>query len=443
MKSLLIVLMLTTTLPAMEYFVATNGNDNQAGTRNQPFRTIARGLAAARMPGDEVIVRKGIYRPARSLQLNNAGAEGKYITLRACEGENPIIDGTNTPKDTNLVNVATHHVRIKGMTIRNSKRTGIAVWGPGSRVHHVEVLGNEIHHCFFGGAFAGFNNQTDPVRDILFEDNTIHHNVQKNKQSPRKAWDAGLGGGAMSKNVTIRNNTVFENYGEGIVLYLSDSGVIEGNEVHDNFSVNIYLDNATNCRVRRNLIYSTGDDDFFRSKHPADGILIANESYGPNSNPSYHNEITNNIMIGNRSAFCYGAYQRGGGLRDTLFANNTAYRSTGALLRIDVDDGHKNSQFVNNIFQQVGRVAMTDIRAKLDGIEFKTNLWSGPRPQQPARSAGDVFADPLFVNTGSKVAKDYQLRNNSPALNVGAKITENSPNFGGRPRSGKINLGAW
>ncbi|QDU09706.1 right-handed parallel beta-helix repeat-containing protein [Gimesia aquarii] len=442
MKAILIVLTMTTTLPAADYYVATTGSDQNPGSLRQPFRTISRGLAAARKPGDSVIVRAGVYSQSRTINIVNSGSKGKYITLRSFKDEKVIIDGSNTPTDANLIAVLTHHIRIQGLEIRNSNGIGIGAWGPGSRIHAVEIIGNNIHHCRRSGAYAGFNNLSDPVRDILMKDNTIKNCVLINEKLSSSSWNFGLGAG-LSKNVTLKNNTVSECYGEGIGLYLSDHGVIEDNVVHDNYSVNIYLDNTTNTQVTRNLVYTTNDNKFYRFNQPASGIQIANENYREYTNLSSHNTVTNNILIGNYFAFYSGSYQRGGGLRHTIFAHNTAYGSTGPLLHIDADQGHQVSRFVNNIFKQTGEAQITDIQGPTDQIEFRNNLWHGGIPHRAVKSANDVYADPLFIKGGSKNAKDYQLQSNSPARNTGIKTKEVGSDFGGNQRKNRTDLGAW
>ncbi|MCA9023504.1 MAG: right-handed parallel beta-helix repeat-containing protein, partial [Planctomycetaceae bacterium] len=279
------LLLISNVTVAKDYYIATTGNDQNPGTLNQPFRTISRGLNSARQPGDNVIVRKGIYPQARTLNLANPGAADNYITLKAYRDEEVIIDGSNLPENATLIAVLSHHIRIQGFTVRNSQNIGISIWGPGTRVHAVEVIGNRVHHCQNSGIYAGFNRLSDPVRDLLIADNIISECSLMNEGGRFSQWSFGAGAG-LSRKVTIRNNTVSQCYGEGIGLYLSNKGTIEGNTVHDNYSVNIYLDNTTNTRVSRNLVYSTGDKRFYRFNQPASGIQIANENYPGFNNPS-------------------------------------------------------------------------------------------------------------------------------------------------------------
>jgi len=410
---------------AAEYYVSPNGDNRAAGTIDAPFRNIQRALGAAKQPGDHVVLRAGVYRPQR--------------------GEKAIVDGSDTPENANTIAIMTSFVRVEGLEVRNSRGTGIVVWGSGDRVHDVEVVGNKVHDCFNSGIFVG-SGPTDParyVRDVMIEGNTVYQAGLRNKPRPRRLWPYGLGAGP-SRRVTLRNNTVSRCYGEGLGFYLADGGVMEANTSFDNFSVNLYLDNATNVRVDGNLIYSTGDPEFFRFKgHPASGILIANENYPNRSNPSKNIVITNNVLIGNQCAFTYGKFQAGGGLRNVLFAHNTAYGSTGAMIRIDDDAGQDNARIVNNVFHQVGRVAMTDLRFNSGQVEFRGNLWSGVRPQPLGRGAGDVNGDPLFLKPGQLTADAYRLNPRSPARRAGVRLNDAPADFTGKPRGPRTDLGAW
>lgn len=88
------LLMMGLTTPVLaagkEYFVATNGNDSNAGTLAAPFRTIQK-CANVAQAGDTCTIRAGTYRevvtPARS------GSAGSPITFRAYAGEAVTISG--------------------------------------------------------------------------------------------------------------------------------------------------------------------------------------------------------------------------------------------------------------------------------------------------------------------------------------------------------------
>jgi hypothetical protein len=74
------------------YVLATDGDDGNAGTEQEPWRTFSRALPRLR-PGDELLVRGGTYRErVRDLSLR-AGTPEARITVRAFPGEEPVLAG--------------------------------------------------------------------------------------------------------------------------------------------------------------------------------------------------------------------------------------------------------------------------------------------------------------------------------------------------------------
>jgi parallel beta-helix repeat protein len=255
-------------------------------------------------------------------------------------------------------------------------------------------------------------------------------------------WDQGIASGRAS-NVTISNNHVYQNYGEGIDFILTKGGVASGNKVYDNYSVNLYLDNATDITVERNHIYTTNNTNFYRDGKPASGIQAANEYYDF-SNPVNNIKIRNNIVIGGITGFAYFSnYGKGGGLKNFVIANNTFYKATRAILLIHSDPGHTNNLIANNIFYQTDNVAMTEIPAKT-GLGFQNNSWYGGSAGI-AGGTGDVTANPLLVNLGTTVATDYKLQLGSPAIEAGTTLTQVTNDYAGssRPLGLKYDIGAY
>lgn len=89
---MLIVLLLANSAPAAEYFVATNGNDAATGTRDAPFATVARGVAAARERAgvDVVTLQPGVHALEKTLELDARDSE---LTLRAEKPGTAVLTG--------------------------------------------------------------------------------------------------------------------------------------------------------------------------------------------------------------------------------------------------------------------------------------------------------------------------------------------------------------
>jgi hypothetical protein len=84
---------------AAEFFVSPQGNDAQAGTRNQPFQTLEAARDAVRRSdhSEETVVwlRAGVYERPRPFELTaeDSGRPGKPVTYRACPDEEVRIVG--------------------------------------------------------------------------------------------------------------------------------------------------------------------------------------------------------------------------------------------------------------------------------------------------------------------------------------------------------------
>ena len=78
---------------ATTYYVATTGNDGNAGTSvDSPFRTIQYAMGKA-VAGDTVLVRGGTYR--EQVEVSAGGTADKPITVSGYAGEVPIIKGSD------------------------------------------------------------------------------------------------------------------------------------------------------------------------------------------------------------------------------------------------------------------------------------------------------------------------------------------------------------
>jgi hypothetical protein len=409
--------------------VAPGGSDVNAGTVAAPFATITKAAAVAQ-PNDDISVRGGTYNKLQS--ISSHGTSAAWISIHAYPGELPIIDGTGLGLDKNLVSfVSASYVLFSGFEVRNATRIGIMGWNS----NNIKIANNTVHDAVRNGIYFG-SDSMGIVSDIVVDGNTVYNTVTENQYHTMNGGWASAVMISWCNRGQIINNNVYQNNGEGIIYLLSNQGLVQQNTVHDNFSVEIYLDNARSVLVNRNFAYSTGDTRFYRSGNPSAGIGTANEPYSA-SNPLSDLTITNNIVVSSHWGFYYGAYGNGGGLKNTIVANNTFYKSTGALLWIQ-SDAHANSVIENNIFDQVGGV-MTDVAGA--GVSYRNNQWYGGNAGA-ATGAGDIIGDPRLVNPGSVTAADYKLTVSSPGLNLGALVSFVTADYWGSSRGAINDIGA-
>ena len=415
---------------AAEWYVATTGNDAGSGAITAPLRTITKAASLAR-GGDVINVRGGVYNEV--VKISSKGTSTARIVFQSYPGEKAIIDGTGSASGTNLVQLTgSEYVDFSGFEVRNATRIGVCGWGG----RGVRILNNDIHHSTRGGIYFGYS-AWGSVSDVTITGNSVHENVLENQYHTMSGGWAQAIGLQYTDGVQVVGNRIFSNDGEGIAFIQSDNGLARGNEVADNFSVGIYLDNAQYTTVDANLIYSSGDSRYYRNGYPAAGIGSANETYST-SNPLTNLTITNNIIVDTRWGIYYGAYESGGGLKNSTIANNTLYKAATAMVWLEADS-HAGNVIQSNIFYQSGGGVM--LLGTAAGTTFRANNWYGGTPGA-ASGAGDVIADPRLINAGGRAAADYKLTESSPDLRSGLDLAAITTDYFGTPRVGLFDIGA-
>jgi len=400
-------LLFGSTAAAATYYVATTGNDAANGSIGSPFRTIKAASRVAK-PGDVVTVRGGTYTEATS--ISSKGTAAAPIVFRPMAGETVILDGSSITGSTPIVSLnSTEYVDFAGFEIRNSSYIGLLVW----HAKNTRVLDNHIHHTTRNGIYAGADAMGALSADITVSGNSVHDTVLENQYHTMTSggW-AGAVVVSKTERATVTRNKIWNNDGEGLIALRSNNVLVQDNEISDNFSAYLYLDNARFVTADRNLIYSTGNTRYYRDGRPGAGIAVANETKDI-QNLSSDNVFTNNIVVGTRWGFYYGAYETGGGLKNTKVLNNTFYGTTSSIIEIEADS-HANSVVQNNIFHSTGS-ADPQRSGSGAGVSYSANLWYGGNAGAAAGS-GDVLANPLFSNPGGRTAADYKLRAGSAAV---------------------------
>jgi parallel beta-helix repeat protein len=390
--SLFLTFLLTNvSVNAATYYVATTGNDANPGSLQQPFRTISHAVGVL-VAGDTLLVRGGTYSESVTVWgLNGTATAPIYIS--SYPGETAVIDGAGGgPGDSAVTIGESSHVRFDSFEVLNGFH-GILVYD----ANNVKVRWNEVHSSLRHGILvtAADSSPAGTSHHVLVHENDVHHNVLENQnRTLTGGWGQGITG-RDSTDVVISGNYVHENFGEGIGYMSSDTGEIRGNTVHDNYSANIYLDNAQFTSVDGNFVitgWSAAATDFYRDSAPANGILAANEYHTP-QNPLTDLVFANNIVVRCKTGFMYWNGEYGGGLHNTVIANNTFSRSTRRSLTIEngTVDIHSTTAIKNNIFYATTGTDFVDDPSS--ATTYMTNCWYNGNSGTHRSGAGDVIAD--------------------------------------------------
>jgi hypothetical protein len=296
---------------AATYYVATNGNNANPGTKVQPLQTIRKGLSVLRA-GDTLYLRGGTYGEsiddsvqtiARGTSWSNpitiAGYSGETVILQPSSGDNVIslyasvvqyvmfdrliLDATNTTGGVfvgcNGVGCrGSDHIIIQNGEVKNARQSGILTYSPGSA--EIKFINLNVHHNGGSRLDHGFYIATP---NTLIDGCDIHDN---------SGYGIHLynGYGDRTDNFIARNNKVHNNRGDGGVTLSHGNGILFYNNIVYSHLNGIEVSyKIINAQVYNNTVYN----------HPqGTGIGIGSES----TNAVIKNNIIyqNGIAIGNQ-----------------------------------------------------------------------------------------------------------------------------------------------
>lgn len=234
---------------ALTYVVdAITGSDTASGSFSAPFRTLVKAAEVAVAPGDEVLVRPGVY--TGTIQVQGVGTAQAPIVFRSSTVGAAVITGGVVPQDwpgdndDNAAADANHDIVWQGFTFAG---TGDFQLRAGE--------GWIIKENFFGGPGTnGINIRAHRVRveNNVF-DGLAHHAIVasagRDIQIKGNTWQRINAAGANDP----ANSAVTK-------FILTDRLLVENNLSQDNFGPGLWLDfNNTNYflrgnRIRRNII---------------------------------------------------------------------------------------------------------------------------------------------------------------------------------------------
>jgi mannuronan 5-epimerase len=167
-----------------------------------------------------------------------------------------------------------------------------------------------------------------------------------------------------TRNLIIRNNTVYENGKHGIICSKNcDNITIEGNKVFDNLSKGIMLDkNITNSTIADNTIFHNTAQiaiHTLSNNNKIDNNIVYGGEIGIEIiDGSSDNFVSNNVIYDTR----YGIYLLDSGQQNKFFSNSINNASDCSILIEDT--GMSSSDMITNdqiIFQNNNSINLEDM----------------------------------------------------------------------------------
>jgi hypothetical protein len=210
---------------------------------------------------------------------------------------------------------------------------------------------------------------------------------------------------------------------------------MEDNISYDNWTINMYLSDATNSLMQRNIIYVSSAPAIPTRNNTRPGILLADEvATAPRS---ANNTIINNFVYNTDIAAFSWTGVNNSGLNNDLIAYNTIV--DGGLIT-----GSGGSPTVVNVSSQIRNNIIVDSGgnssvASSSGITFSNNNWT-VAPPAAAKSSSDVIANPLIARTGTTAPSTltsayFKIPATSPVVNAAMPLPSVAQDFFLTPRN--------
>ena len=345
---------------AATFYVATGGNDSTGNPNdiNKPYASIQT-AAYYVAPGDSILLRGGTYKWDSEQWIGCKGTASARITIAPYNNETVVIDGSDVAPNTDAIKVGGSFITIRKLTVCKARRVNIMLWD----ANNVNLEYITAYDGWGGG--LKIDGWDDDIRNSRSYSNnikncTVYNNVRSN-QNRDTGWGTGVTV-SRARDCNVQNCKIYNNWGEGISLFLAYNCWAGYNTVRDNFSVNLYLDNAQGCTYESNTVLNQGNTRYYRDGRPAIGVTLASEYYNRNNSsgqlsfPTAGCWVKNNNIAGCARGIYFAANYDGTvrGLFNTEIAGNTLSGSWWDAILVEYGP-HSGSSVHNNTCRANGR----------------------------------------------------------------------------------------
>ena len=453
---------------AANYYVAIAGNDTNSGTLSAPFKTVQKGLSVVKA-GDTCWIGEGAYNEALTLQTSGTSAaritvknyNGGAVTINSGNSRAIKLNGTIGYYTFDTITFVSNYV---GAYVGNKDFSldfgmGSSWWGYGSPIDgNMGNNGNNgfiVQNCTITGslAFMGSNNIvqdcningvsstgtfSNAIHDMTI---TSHDNTYRNN-SIHDYTARGIWSMSNTYNITVSGNTIYDIGSKGT----SSQGCgidFDG----------AYLPVSTS-NMSRNTIYSVGIGTQFENglNCIADSNVVHNAytglsaiNYGTDyayqefRNINTNNIFKNNVVYNTTSSGIITMSSPGNYIYNNTIDHNTSGFAGILLANQATSFNSNNNVVINNILTNNNRALV--VEGSATGIIAKYNLYYG-NASNGYSSANSIYANPLYVNSGSF---NFNIQSTSPAINAGNTIAEIMYDIEGtpRPQGSAYDIGAF
>ncbi len=453
------------------YYVATTGDDSTGdGSSGTPWLTVQHAHDEA-AEGDTIKIYPGSYN--ERLVVTTAG-----LTIEAQDSEDkPVIWYQATADYQRVVKI------LRGCTFQNIEIHGgfssvhestdpddlnswdymddaLVVGGDSSNwlTEQVIIRGVDAHHVGAAGIMIHYHNSGAATPTIV-EDNTVYQTAMRNFDA--KCWDSQSpyydpispdytyhpGGNSFTHchNIVVRNNTVYDVWGEGLPFDFEVVNVeCYGNTVGNSYSHKIYVGEVRDGFFYSNLVYSTQD----RGKYTGGGLALTDEAYTQNQIDIDNVHFYNNLSIDNRSGIWLAHGYDEHNTKNVYFYHNTIVCYSAYTIGFRAyGSSYQNVNVRNNLFYIGGSAVAGDGGGEFSNVTFGRNVWT-VTPGAKYQGTDDIYNSDILLSdptasisaSGTPDPDDYKIGSGSPAINYGD--SQLTVDYFGNSRAGEPDTGA-
>ena len=483
---ILFFLMFSGLVFSQNYYVsANNGSDSNNGSETTPFQTINRAISFVN-PGGTIFVMNGTYQnngygtvdTATNTNMNNnhvvtinkSGSEGAYITLKNYPGHSPLIQfdgrgGIVISNNMNYIIIEGFEVVGPGASITYAEAyanreykvlaasdpnddinythtyfSGKGIWGGYGAHHHIIIRNNIVHDT--AGSGIRFNDSDH----ITIEYNEVYNTTWWTSSASSAVVFAETIASSEADNGTdvkmvIRGNLVYNNWNR-IPFYVTQLPDNSGN-TNPNYGTASY----NNILDGQGLYVTRSDDNYYGTFLFENNVCVNNGKNGIN----FDNSLGASAIIQNNTLFYNGVHEI---IQDISVANgNPGHRGqkVGGIKANRVQNVTVANNIVvtrDNLFSAIELPNISGSRPVLNNIFLNGKLPSDDNgvPYNFISCCNMIDVDPLFTQVPSSVngaidisQANFELTENSPAINAGDSNYSPSDDFLSNPRPALAN----
>ncbi len=277
--------------------------------------------AAALVPGEELVLRGGTYFFDENVTISANGTAAQPITIRAKNGEQPVIEQATANHNVVEINASSYLVirgieftgGSHGIRLMNSdyitiedcevQETGdVAISAnSGGTYEGLRLLRNHIHHTngTGEGMYLGCNNDGCRIANSLIEGNYIHHT---NRASVVQGDGIEIKEGSYGN--IVRDNVIHDTKYPGILLYSTvgngPQNIVEGNVVWNVSDNTVQI--AADAVIRNNIILGNVSFQAHQSGSPSNIEFVHNTVVNDGSGIEVRN-VSGPVLIANNAVY--------------------------------------------------------------------------------------------------------------------------------------------